>query len=263
MGFINLDFFKEIFRPHKDLISDPPPSETQNLMGSTLETARENMPEPEPEPDPEPDIYTGMKVEVLTLENHLLFVGQVRVLSGDRLRIRTEDPTDRLPRILYGTKVKVRGFQRNFQTFALYGIVTQNTSEFWNIEQLEYLQNQESRNFFRQKIEMDGKILSGTGGKDSSGIACKILDISAGGTCVLTKEVYEKGDRFVLESRFFPEEEPFIFTCQIQRISEREHKDMEYGCEFLNLSEKEQERLLRVIFKIQRETLQHQREVLK
>lgn len=271
MGIINFGFFKEIFYPHKNLLSDDSLLDPENMLGDAMGDPTEQISEPETDLEPEaeqklklePEIPSGTKVEVLNLENHLLFVGRVRVISNDRLRIRTESPGDKLPRILYGTKVKVRGFQKNSQTFALFGIVTQNTSEFWHVEKLEYLQNQESRNFFRQSIELEGEILTGTGGLDSPHIPCKILDVSAGGVRILTKEVYQEGGRFVLRIGFLPEEEPFIFTCQIQRVTEREHNWWEYGCQFLSLPEKEQERILRVVFALQRQVLQHQREVLQ
>ena len=85
-------------------------------------------PEP-PEPEPletqddkvqPPELYNGMRVEVLTPDNHLLFVGRLKIFGAGVLEVRSET-VRQLPLALYKQEVKLRGFQRNSQAFTLNG----------------------------------------------------------------------------------------------------------------------------------------------
>lgn len=208
-----------------------------------------------------PELYSGMKVEVLTMENHLIFVGRLELLGGGILELRrdTEDP---LPQALYNSKVKLRGFQRNSQAFSLNGTVGRSSRDFWQIENLEILQSQEHRNFFRQNTDMDARVMpSGRyRGLGRELAECRVLDVSAGGARVLTKNVYQEGDFFQLEAALLPNERPFSITCQVLRVTPKKGFRYEYGCRFEALDEKERQRLLRAIFTIQRKMLQAQRD---
>ena len=50
-----------------------------------------------------------------------------------------------------------------------------------------------------------------------------------------------------------------LFRSQVLRILEH-RRDMEYGCQFVGLPDKEQERLLQAIFVLQRKLLQSRRD---
>ena len=70
---------------------------------------------------------------------------------------------------------------------------------------------------------------------------------------------------FQLETSLLSTEEPFTFTCQVKRVTVRAQtaspmKKYEYGCQFVDLPLKEQERLLQAIFTLQRKVLQARRE---
>ena len=192
---------------------------------------------------------------------HLIFVGSLGLLGGGILELRrdTEDP---LPQALYNSKVKLRGFQRNSQAFSMNGTVGKSSRDFWQIENLEILQSQEHRNFFRQNTDMDARVMPsgryrGLGREQAE---CRVLDVSAGGARVLTKNVYQEGDFFQLEAALLPNERPFSITCQVLRVTPKKGFRYEYGCRFEALDEKERQRLLRAIFTIQRKMLQAQRD---
>ncbi len=208
-----------------------------------------------------PELSSGIRVEVLTMENHLLFVGRMKILDGGVLELR-RDTGDPLPQALYNSKVKLRGFQRNSQPFCMNGTVGKSSRDFWQVENLEVLQNRENRSFFRQNTELDARVMPsghyrGMGREQAE---CKVLDISAGGARVLSRNVYVEGDRFQLETELLPDERPFSVVCQVLRVIPRRGFKYEYGCRFEGLSEQEQQRLLRAVFTIQRKILQAQRE---
>ncbi len=208
-----------------------------------------------------PELSSGMKVEVLTMENHLLFVGRLKVLDGGVLEMR-RDTGDPLPQALYNSKVKLRGFQRNSQPFCITGTVGKSSRDFWQIENLQILQSRENRSFFRQNTDLDARVMPsghyrGVGRELTE---CKVLDVSAGGARVLSRNVYLEGDRFQLEAELLPDERPFTVVCQVLRVTPRKGFKYEYGCKFEGLSEQEQQRLLRAVFTIQRKILQAQRD---
>ena len=57
----------------------------------------------------------------------------------------------------------------------------------------------------------------------------------------------------MLWSKLAPDSEVIQVACQIVRINERKYGSFEYGCRFLDLSEAEEERILQIIFKMQRQ----------
>ncbi|MCI9331666.1 MAG: PilZ domain-containing protein [Oscillibacter sp.] len=207
-----------------------------------------------------PDLYSGMKVEVMTPANALLFVGRLRLLSGNQLDILGESGGF-LPRALYNQPVKIRCFPKEGDTFTLNGTVGPNDRKFWRIENLQSLQNSENRNFFRQNTAVEGYVRTESGQK----FPCKVLDVGGGGARVLTEKLFPLESTFQLETSLIPTEEPFSFTCRVKRTTVRAQtsspvKKFEYGCQFVDVPPREQERLLQVIFTLQRKVLRSSRD---
>lgn len=203
-------------------------------------------------PEDFPELFNGMKAEVLTPANALIFVGRIRLLAGNQVDVLGETGGF-LPRALYN--------QRDGDTLTLNGTVGPNDPKFWRIEKLESLQSSENRNFFRQNIGVEGQILFASGQK----VSCKVLDVSAGGARVLTSKLFHLNSTFQLEASFLPTEDPFTLTCLIKRTSVRAQtaspmKKYEYGCQFVDVPPREQERLLQVVFTLQRKALRARRE---
>lgn len=234
------------------------------IFRGILKAAPEHQPEQESESRENsgqvPELCPGMKVEVLTMENHLIFVGRMEAAGKGVLRLRRETG-DPLPQVLYNSKIKLRGFRRDSQPLFLCGTVRENTRDFWQLENVELLQDRENRNFFRQSTDLDACVRpNGHRGAGWETADCKVLDISAGGARILTKNVYQEGDFFQLEAALLPNELPFSITCQVLRVVPKGGSKYEYGCRFEALEEKERQRLLRAIFTIQRKMLHAQRD---
>lgn len=208
-----------------------------------------------------PELSSGLRVEVLTMSNHLLFVGRLKVLEVGVLEVR-RDTGDPLPQALYNSEVKLRGYQKNAQPFCLKGTVGKSSRDFWQVEHLEVIQSRENRSFFRQDTDLDGRMWPGGHhrGPGDEMSACRVLDVSAGGARILSRDVYTVGDCFRLEVELLPDERPFSMVCRVLRATPKNNLKYEYGCQFEGLSEAEQQRLLRAVFTIQRRILQAQRE---
>lgn len=211
-----------------------------------------------------PELRSGTKVEVLTPANTLLFVGRLRVLKGgDVLELRGESG-GYLPRGLYNQALKLRIFQADGTTLALNATVAQSSFDFWRVENLRYLQNNENRSFFRQNIGVDGWVYPLTSAKGQR-FPCTVLDISAGGARVRSTKLFQLGATFRLEVSVFPGDPPFSITCEVLRTAVRAQpgspvKKFEYGCRFTELSPRDQERLTQTVFTLQRKAIQKQRQ---
>ena len=213
---------------------------------------------PTPKGDDFPDLYSGMTVEVLTPTNVLIFLGKLRVLNHEALELRAESGGF-LPRAIYNQQVKIQGIQKNGQRFILNGAVGPNGPKFWRIERLRTLQSYENRNFFRQAIGADGWVYPITTSQGQR-FSCKVLDISAGGARVVTRKLFQLQSTFQLEVALLPEEQPYNLTCMVKRILPHSKpgnpgRRFEYGCQFIDVPPREQERMVQDVFTLQRNAL--------
>lgn len=250
MGF--LDFINNIL--YRDVLPDPEEEEEEELEDAA--------PPPQEEEDSHlpPELYSGMRVEVTTPENHLLFVGRLKIYGAGVLEVRCE-PEGQAPQAMYKQPVKIRGFQKNAQAFSLNGTVCRSCENFWHIENLEFLQSRDHRDFFRQHAELKGLVIPNQRYREQEQLPCVVQDISASGVRLTVKKEFKVGSVFLMDLTVVSEEAPFAFTCEVEWCNQR-RRDFEYGCRFQNLSEKEQERLLQAIFALQRKILQSKRDVL-
>ena len=205
----------------------------------------------------------GMTVEVLTMENRLTFVGRVERVRNGAVTIR-EAKGDQLPPVLYNKEIKLRFF-REPHNFVLHGKICGSTNLIWKLDRLESKFSKEQRAFFRQRISPNTaascakRAVNGRPGTKPA--PCHVMDISAGGILLTSAETYEVGDRLsVTGIRLARGVDPFSFNCQIRRAGERDLGIIRYGCQFEAISPKEQDRLLRAIFIVQREEIRNQKE---
>lgn len=216
----------------------------------------------EPPPPPPPgtsdyeELYDGMRAEVLTPAGEQLCTGRIRLHAGDKLDILA-DPGDYLPRAKYNQPVTLRCVPREGKPFSLIGVVGPNDRKFWRVEKLQYPQAPENRNFFRQSIDAEGHLRAAGGPR----FPCKLMDISAGGVRVVSEKLFQLDSVVQLETTLLPTEDPFSIDCLIKRIKVRPQasanvKKFEYGCQFVDIPPSVQQRLLQVIYILQKRARQ-------
>lgn len=204
------------------------------------------------------NLRPGMMVEVMTPDNRLLYVGRVQTVQENAVAVR-EANDDTLNMVLVNKPLKLRFF-REEDNLVLKGKVCGSTMKMWKIDRLETAFSREQRAFFRQSISVEleaqcGK-RTGAGGPVRLTFPCKVLDISAGGMLISSKEQFLPGDRLYVTGIPLVAGEPsFTFNCQVRRAGVWKKGVIRYGCQFESLSPKEQDRLLRAIFIIQREEI--------
>lgn len=209
------------------------------------------------------DIRPGMTVEVLTLDNRLTFVGRVDRFNGRSIVIR-ESRGGELPPVVYNKEIKLRFFQGQ-DSLVLHGKICGSSRAIWKLDRLEGRSAKEQRTFFRQRISRDIKAvctrLDGPEGREGETLPCQILDVSAGGLLMSSHTQYEMGDQLRIDDlRLAPEMDTFTFNCRVRRVGKREMGRIRYGCQFDTLPPREQDRLLRAIFIVQREEIRTQKE---
>ena len=209
-------------------------------------------------------LHPDMTVEVLTMDNRLTFVGKVEMVRNGAVVLR-EAKGDSLPPVMYNKEIKLRYFQGERGSVVVNARVCGSTNLIWKVDRLESKFSKEQRAFFRQRISPNTaascakRAVNGRPGTKPA--PCHVMDISAGGILLTSAETYEVGDRLsVTGIRLARGVDPFSFNCQIRRAGERDMGIIRYGCQFEAISPKEQDRLLRAIFIVQREEIRNQKE---
>lgn len=204
----------------------------------------------------------GIAVEVLTMENKLSFVGRVESVHGGAVVIR-EAKGDELPPVMYNKEVKLRYF-RDTGNVLLRGKICGSTDLIWKVDRLESTFAKDQRAFFRQRISPHASAKcfrrSARGVVAREGYPCEVVDVSAGGLLIVSQEVYQEGDRLIVGgARLVAGMDPFSFECKVRRVGTPDMGAIRYGCQFESLPMKEQDRLLRAIFTVQREEIRNQK----
>ena len=202
------------------------------------------------------ELSPGMIVEVMTPENRLLFPGRVYTIFDGAVSIR-ELNDEKLPMALTDKPVKL-GFFRERDKLVLRGKVCSSTLKMWKVDRLENAFTQEQRSYFRQSTGVN--LSAQCGRPDQPACPCQVLDVSAGGMLISSAEEFKEGERLcVTDVPLSANELPFTFDCLIRRASIWKPGVFRYGCQFESLSPKDQDRLLRAIFAIQREEIRKRR----
>lgn len=203
------------------------------------------------------EIVDGMQLEVLMSDEQVLFEGRVTEFDGESMRL-VDLNGGAVPPVEYGTEVKLRARLGDDRIVPYHGTVLGSTSTMWKISDLESWYGWNRRDFYRQSVSVEGRVLRtknanpGLTRHIDTKVACRLLDISGGGTLVACSQaVYGKGDQLVItDAVILPGEKPFSFNCTIRRI-ERARFNNIYGCQFYGMDQKEQDRLVRAVFQLQ------------
>lgn len=211
----------------------------------------------------------GSLCEVRNSQNDLLFVGKVAKLAGGVLTL--EESTGGLPPpVIYNTEVKLVVHAVGRDASVLGGRVCGSTRTLWRVGSLKRFQSAENRTAFRQKTNAVGRVVPLDGGHDAAALRraasspfsapCQLIDISMGGVFLSCRKGFERGDYLALLGvTLLAEQTPLSFICKVCRVDEGDPAAFRYGCEFIGLTEREQNHLCGIIFTLQRKELQARR----
>ncbi len=203
------------------------------------------------------NLYEGMTIEVLTLDNKLTFVGKVMRFNGTTITIRDSVGRE-LPPVLYNKEIKLRCFQ-GADTLVMHGQVCGSNRQIWKVDRLKNMFVEEKRAFFRQGVNLTVQVVCERLGEDAR--QCRVLDVSAGGLLLRSREPFEEGDLLSVDGvRVVKEEAPFSFLCRVRGVRPGDWSGRLFGCQFTELASKEEDRLLRAIFTAQRRDIQNKKD---
>ncbi|MEZ3485502.1 MAG: PilZ domain-containing protein [Lachnospiraceae bacterium] len=203
------------------------------------------------------EMYSGMRVVVETPEEQMLFIAKIKDLKGSKARLLqysdadTEEDLD-LHRATEHMFVKIRGYnERERKAVLMEGIITPGQKHVWEIDELKVTRVENERAFFRLNTDLDAVILPAAE-SDEGRQACKLLNISIGGAGIGSEHRYYKGDRFLLKVSMLADRPPSVMFCEVLRVIEKKDAWFEYGCQFLELTEADQEQIAKDISVVQR-----------
>ena len=131
------------------------------------------------------------------------------------------------------------------------GDISPRPNHIWQVEGLTLVQVGNDRAFFRLDTNLDASVTMFSG-LQSGEKPCRLLNISVGGACIASAYPFQEGDKFLLKVKLLEDRDPSIMYCQVLRVIEHEDAPFEYGCQFLELNEADQDRITENIFAAQR-----------
>lgn len=220
------------------------------LFSKTKETSKTAKPEPEA-PAAALEAYNGLRVEVTSMTEILLFVATLLAVEGDTGKLHPVTQARVNPKE-EGVPVKIRGFSTG-ENKAVYleGRIFPEDAGDWKAEGLSLVRTANDRAFFRHETQMEAH-LAPIGKIGAQEEACKLLNISVGGACVRATGRYDVGDKFLLKVGLQEGKGETVFFSEVRRAIEKDGGMFEYGCRFTQLSELEQEQITQAIFDLQR-----------
>ena len=200
------------------------------------------------------EVYSGMRVEVTSSDGRMFFAAKLSGLRGDRAQLVPLVEGSLMSKSEEPAPVTMRGFSsRENKAVVLEGRVRPGPASSLYVEHLTLVKRGNDRAAFRMDTDISAFI---TPLKQFDGIkeSCKLLNLSAGGVCVGSQVRHNVGNKFTLWAKLLPGQDTSALTCQVVRIIQRRHSYYEYGCRFLDLKPAEEERIMQIIFEMQRRT---------
>ena len=203
-------------------------------------------------------IEEGMRLEALRTDENIAFLGRVKDFKERTLKL-INDAGGSVPAVVYGTEIKLRGVWPGQGLVTYHGTIFGSTPEMWMIGDLCEWYGWERRDFYRQGVSIDAKVLRTYRALPSVSemdykVDCRILDISASGVLVsCAKEVYSVDDGLsVTDAHIIPGEQPIAFYCTVVRVVKGKFHNL-YGCKFHGMKIQDQDRIARAVFRMQQE----------
>lgn len=219
--------------------------------------------EPSPAPNPPEDeeeisVYSHMRVEVTTTDGQMLFVAKLMYPRRNTAELHQfseiEVPLLRDRSEMEPLPVHIRGYHDRLRK-AVYmeGVITPQPKCVWLVAQFSVTRLGNDRAFFRLDTDQEASVTK-FGGRNAGVHACRLLNISVGGACISSDQQFWEGDKLLLTIKLLEDRDPSIMYCQVLRIIEKEDAPTQYGCQFLELNEADQDKITESIFTAQRKS---------
>ena len=205
----------------------------------------------------------GARCLVLSAQNQFLFLGKLAYYDNVNQKLRIEEYNNRpfLKQFEPGVRIKLHIKQKSDakQFVLIEGITEEFLDNYLFLTPVSVTQKQEERQYFRQNV-MAESIIAFVNRK-ATGHSCMIIDISATGIALQSKIKYEIGDRLWIYNQQFRKNGPaHTVESIIVRKKNLENNQFFYGCQFVDLSPDEEDKLFCDIFALQSTDLNAKRD---
>ena len=191
------------------------------------------------------DIYTGMKVEVISDDDRMFLTAEVVGLRGDRAQLK---PCMDGSLLAAGEAVPVtiRGVSsKENRAVVMQARLRVSGSGSWQAEHLALLEKGDNRASVRVPVGFDAFLRYKDGQEPVD-----VLNMSTGGACIFTRARHNVGEKLTMLLTLPIQSGELTLPVQILRINERRNGCFEYGCKFLNIDEELENRLARAVFEL-------------
>ena len=199
-------------------------------------------------------IFSGMQVEVLNMEDGLLFTARLSISDNGNAKL-WQSSEGFVPPFEPPLPVKLRGyFDQDKKAVHLEANASLAQESLWNLEDLRLVSEENDRAFFRENTKLAGDVRRvGWVGAESK--PCDVVNLSAGGVCIRSEEDYQKDDKLLLTTTLHEGAEAVTLLCEVRRVTPKNNGQAEYGCRFVDLDGSREDQIVETIMELQRQKL--------
>lgn len=206
---------------------------------------------------------------MLSEENQtLLYKGVISKKDDECIWVSHADGNE-VPPVVYNSRVRLKGYKKDDHILVLCGTVFGSSPLFWKIGQISEFSIFNKRENYRHPVaivttarrlpqkpgESPAEEESGDEYVAVGTEQCAVVNISGGGVLFCCDHRFPVNANVQLgEIKFYPDHPPFVLRCKVLRANEQEGKYF-HGCRFIDINTKEQERMVREIFLLQRDEI--------
>lgn len=197
-------------------------------------------------------IYDQMRVEITALNGQLLFIAKFMYPKGTTASLY-QISGSALPSDTQPVRAHIRGYHdASKKAVYMEGLVSPRGEPIWRVEDLVVDHVGNDRSFFRLDMDINASITKFGGQDAGEEFPCKLLNISVGGARIAATKRFWEGDRLLLNVRLPDGGNNSVIFCKVLRVIEKKEDLFEYGCQFLELTEADEDKITQSIFALQR-----------
>lgn len=202
----------------------------------------------------------GSLCEIKTENNDLLVVARLDSIDENdstRFNFTNSIPEEKLPLLAYNTPVKINSFSGEDGFILLRGNVYISNDNLLSLVGVHSAQGYERRKYFRLNTATTASAILQNSDEDEQPFIIDLYDISLGGVRIGSHRALCRND--ILLTSFVLMDRKLDFCCRVCReIPEKKSnpKMYQYGCEFVNFTNRQLDQLCNILFKIQRLEIQ-------
>lgn len=198
----------------------------------------------------------GSLCEIKAENNDLLVVARLDSIDDNdssRFNFVNANKNEALPLLAYNTAVKIISFSGKDGFVLLHGNVYISTDRLLSLVDVHSAQGYERRKYFRLNTATTAYAILQNSDEDEQPFAVDLYDISLGGVRLGSRRVLGKNDLLLIT--FTLMDRKLEFCCRVcreipdKKLSPQMHQ---YGCEFVNFTNRQLDQLCNILFKIQR-----------